>query len=115
MSDKLDRFTKRARRVLTLAQEEALRLNHNYIGTEHLLLGLVREENGVAGIGGDLAMWFRKAGMTFPRSNASFTLFICSLLEVCFMRKSSLRFMANPSEGWTRRWWALKAKDPWRP
>jgi ATP-dependent Clp protease ATP-binding subunit ClpC len=48
MSDKLERFTKRARRVLTLAQEEALRLNHNYIGTEHLLLGLVREENGVA-------------------------------------------------------------------
>ncbi|MFQ5575751.1 MAG: ATP-dependent Clp protease ATP-binding subunit, partial [Anaerolineae bacterium] len=41
-------FTKRARRVLTLAQEEAQRLNHNYIGTEHLLLGLVREENGVA-------------------------------------------------------------------
>ena len=48
MSDKLDRFTKRARRVLTLAQEEALRLNHNYIGTEHLMLGLVREENSVA-------------------------------------------------------------------
>ncbi|GAB4560247.1 MAG: ATP-dependent Clp protease ATP-binding subunit [Anaerolineae bacterium] len=48
MADKLDRFTKRARRVLQLAQEEALRLNHNYIGTEHLLLGLVREENGVA-------------------------------------------------------------------
>ncbi len=48
MSDKLERFTKRARRVLTLAQEEALRLNHSYIGTEHLLLGLVREENGVA-------------------------------------------------------------------
>lgn len=48
MADKFDRFTKRARRVLTLAQEEAQRLNHNYIGTEHLLLGLVREENGVA-------------------------------------------------------------------
>jgi ATP-dependent Clp protease ATP-binding subunit ClpC len=48
MSDKFDRFTKRARRVLTLAQEEAQRLNHNYIGTEHLLLGLVREQNGVA-------------------------------------------------------------------
>ncbi len=46
--DKFDRFTKRARRVLALAQEEALRLNHNYIGTEHLLLGLVKEENGVA-------------------------------------------------------------------
>ena len=48
MADKFDRFTKRARRVLTLAQEEAQLLNHNYIGTEHLLLGLVREENGVA-------------------------------------------------------------------
>ncbi len=46
--DKFDRFTKRARRVLILAQEEAIRLNHNYIGTEHLLLGLVKEENGVA-------------------------------------------------------------------
>ena len=48
MTDKFDRFTRRARRVLTLAQEEAQRLNHNYIGTEHLLLGLIREENGVA-------------------------------------------------------------------
>jgi ATP-dependent Clp protease ATP-binding subunit ClpC len=48
MADKFDRFTKRARRVLSLAQEEAQRLNHNYIGTEHLLLGLIREENGVA-------------------------------------------------------------------
>ncbi|MCS7222641.1 MAG: ATP-dependent Clp protease ATP-binding subunit [Anaerolineae bacterium] len=48
MSDKLDRFTKRARRVLQLAQDEAQRLNHSYIGTEHLLLGLVKEENGVA-------------------------------------------------------------------
>ena len=48
MADKFDRFTKRARRVLSLAQEEAQRLKHNYIGTEHLLLGLIREENGVA-------------------------------------------------------------------
>ncbi len=48
MTDKFDRFTKKARRVLQLAQEEAQRLNHNYIGTEHLLVGLVREENGVA-------------------------------------------------------------------
>ena len=46
--DKFDRFTKRARRVLALAQEEAIRLRHSYIGTEHLLLGLVKEENGVA-------------------------------------------------------------------
>lgn len=42
------RFTERARRVLSLAQEEAQRLQHNYIGTEHLLLGLVRESDGVA-------------------------------------------------------------------
>ncbi len=43
-----DKFTERARKVLTLAQEEAQRFNHNYIGTEHLLLGLVREGDGVA-------------------------------------------------------------------
>src|SRR5579872_2640091 len=43
-----DRFTERARKVLTLAQEEAQRFQHNYIGTEHLLLGLVREGDGVA-------------------------------------------------------------------
>jgi len=48
MADRFDKFTERARRVLTLAQEEALRFNHNYIGTEHLLLGLVREGEGVA-------------------------------------------------------------------
>ena len=43
MADNLDRFTKHARQVLQLAQEQAVRLNHNYIGTEHLLLGLVME------------------------------------------------------------------------
>lgn len=48
MAENLDRFTKRARRVLTRAQEEARRLNHRYIGTEHILLGLVAEEGGVA-------------------------------------------------------------------
>ncbi len=46
--DRFDKFTERARKVLTLAQEEATRFNHNYIGTEHLLLGLVREGEGVA-------------------------------------------------------------------
>src|SRR5258708_25979869 len=44
-----DRFTERARKVMQFAQEEAQRLQHNYIGTEHLLLGLLREEKGVAG------------------------------------------------------------------
>ena len=48
MADRFDKFTERARRVLTLAQEEAQRFNHNYIGTEHLLLGLVREGDGIA-------------------------------------------------------------------
>jgi len=42
------RFTERAQQVLVLAQEEAKRLNHNFIGTEHLLLGLVREGSGIA-------------------------------------------------------------------
>ncbi len=46
--DRFDKFTERARNVLHLAQEEAQRLQHNYIGTEHLLLGLVREGEGVA-------------------------------------------------------------------
>jgi hypothetical protein len=44
----LQRFTDRARRVVDLAQEEAKRLNHGYIGTEHILLGLIREGEGVA-------------------------------------------------------------------
>jgi ATP-dependent Clp protease ATP-binding subunit ClpA len=43
-----ERYTDRARRVVVLAQEEARRLNHNYIGTEHILLGLIHEGEGVA-------------------------------------------------------------------
>jgi ATP-dependent Clp protease ATP-binding subunit ClpA len=43
-----ERFTDRARRVVVLAQEEARLLNHNYVGTEHLLLGLIHEAEGVA-------------------------------------------------------------------
>jgi excisionase family DNA binding protein len=46
--DRFDRFTKRARHVITLAAEEAHRFQHNYIGTEHLLLGLIREGEGAA-------------------------------------------------------------------
>jgi ATP-dependent Clp protease ATP-binding subunit ClpC len=48
MASRFDKFSERARRVLTLAQDEAQRLNHNYIGTEHILLGLVKEEDGIA-------------------------------------------------------------------
>jgi ATP-dependent Clp protease ATP-binding subunit ClpC len=43
-----ERFTDRARRVVVLAQEEARMLSHNYIGTEHILLGLIHEREGVA-------------------------------------------------------------------
>ena len=48
MSGSFNKFTERARIVFSLAQEEAQRFNHNYLGTEHFLLGLVREGDGVA-------------------------------------------------------------------
>ncbi|HET9110535.1 MAG TPA: Clp protease N-terminal domain-containing protein [Ktedonobacterales bacterium] len=48
MQDKFEKFTERARKVMSLAQTEAQRFNHNYIGTEHILLGLVAEGDGVA-------------------------------------------------------------------
>jgi ATP-dependent Clp protease ATP-binding subunit ClpC len=48
VNDRLDKFTERAKKVLVYAQDEATRFNHNYIGTEHLLLGLVREGEGIA-------------------------------------------------------------------
>ena len=54
-SGRFDKFTERAKRVLVLAQEEARRMEHNYVGTEHILLGLIAEGNGVgAKILGDL-------------------------------------------------------------
>ncbi|MFC1988829.1 ATP-dependent Clp protease ATP-binding subunit [Chloroflexota bacterium] len=48
MPSRFEKFSERARRVLTSAQEEAQNLNHSYIGTEHILLGLIREEDGMA-------------------------------------------------------------------
>src|SRR5437016_5736294 len=48
MADRFDKFTERARKVLQLAQGEAERFNHNYIGTEHLLLGMLLEGGDVA-------------------------------------------------------------------
>ena len=47
-SSRFEKFSERARRVLSYAQEEAQRFEDNYIGTEHILLGLVRETEGVA-------------------------------------------------------------------
>ncbi len=48
MNDRLNKFTERAKKVLVFAQDEATRFNHNYLGTEHLLLGLLREGEGIA-------------------------------------------------------------------
>ena len=48
LGDSFERFTERARKVMTFAQQEAERFKHNYIGTEHILLGLVREREGIA-------------------------------------------------------------------
>ena len=45
-----ERFTERVRKVISLARQEAVRLHHDYIGTEHLLLGLVKEGEGVAAV-----------------------------------------------------------------
>ncbi len=59
-----ERFTQRARRVLSLAQEEAERLNHSYISSEHVLIGLLREEGGVAG------RVLRELGLDVPRVQA---------------------------------------------
>ena len=61
MTSRFEKFSERARRVLSLAQEEAKRFNHNYIGTEHMLLGLVRETDGVAAkVLGDLGVELNK-------------------------------------------------------
>jgi len=49
LPNKMERFTQRARRAINLAQEEAQKFHHAYIGGEHLLLGLLREGEGVAG------------------------------------------------------------------
>ncbi|MCX8126727.1 MAG: NDP-hexose 4-ketoreductase, partial [Dehalococcoidia bacterium] len=48
MASRFEKFSERARRVLTRAQEEAQRFGHNYIDTEHILLGLISEEEGIA-------------------------------------------------------------------
>ncbi len=71
-----DRFNDRAKRVLALAQDEAIRFNHNYIGTEHLLLGLVREGEGVAArvldsLGVELSKVRRAVEFTIGRGDAT--------------------------------------------
>jgi ATP-dependent Clp protease ATP-binding subunit ClpC len=59
-----ERFTERARQVVVLAQDEARTLGHNYIGTEHILLGLLREEEGLA------ARVLETLGITLERGRA---------------------------------------------
>jgi ATP-dependent Clp protease ATP-binding subunit ClpC len=63
MAGKIDRFTQPARKVLQLANDESERLQHNYIGVEHLLVGLVREEDGLGG------QVLRGEGVTVERVN----------------------------------------------
>lgn len=69
-----ERFTDRSRRAVVLAQDEARDLNHNFIGTEHLLLGLAREGEGVAGqvltsLGFDLATLREQVAQRTPRGD----------------------------------------------
>src|SRR5258705_4277759 len=71
-----DRFSDRAKRVLALAQDEAIRFNHNYIGTEHPLLGLWREGEGVAALvldslGVELSQVRRSIEFTIGRGDAT--------------------------------------------
>ena len=61
-NERFDRFTERARKVLSLSHEEAAHLDHDYIGTEHLLLGLIREGDGVA------ARVLREMGIRLPQA-----------------------------------------------
>lgn len=71
MSDNMQRFTQRAKRVMGFAQEEAQELHQSMIGTEHLLLGLLKEEGGVAGrVLHDLGLDYRKVRQVVDRLNA---------------------------------------------
>jgi ATP-dependent Clp protease ATP-binding subunit ClpA len=72
----IDRFNDRAKRVLALAQDEAIRFNHNYIGTEHLLLGLMREGEGLAAqvlrsLGGDISTLRRQVELIIGRGEST--------------------------------------------
>jgi ATP-dependent Clp protease ATP-binding subunit ClpA len=71
-----ERFTEQARQVIVLAQEEARLLNHNYIGTEHLLLGLLREEEGLP------ARVLESLGVTVERVRAEVVAVVGSGAEV---------------------------------
>ncbi len=74
MNENMQRFTQRARRVLSMAQEEAAGLNQAYIGTEHLLLGLIREEGGVAGrVLRDLGLGYDRVQSIVKRLNSDST------------------------------------------
>ena len=59
-----ERFTERSRRVVVLAQEESRMLDHHYIGTEHILLGLIHERDGIA------AQAIGSAGLTLDAARA---------------------------------------------
>ena len=84
-----ERFTDRARRVVVLAQEEARMLNHNYIGTEHILLGLIREGEGVAAqvlvkLGADLNRVRQQVIQLLSGSIPTISLWACC--DICRIR-----------------------------
>ena len=64
-----ERFTDRARKVMQLANQEAQRFNHEYVGTEHVLLGLIKEGSGVAA--NVLRIWTSTSARSVTRSKKS--------------------------------------------
>ncbi len=72
MPNKMERFTQPARRVLSFAQEEAVRLQHSTIGAEHMLFGLMREEDGVAArVLRDLGLDLRRVQELVAQTNSA--------------------------------------------
>src|SRR5919198_6685180 len=67
-----ERFTAKARQVIVLAQDEARALNHNYIGTEHILLGLVREKEGFGRTGAWIACNYARGRACSGRPHRGF-------------------------------------------
>ncbi|MBK7455247.1 MAG: ATP-dependent Clp protease ATP-binding subunit [Anaerolineales bacterium] len=92
----MERFTQRARRVLSLAHQEAERARQNFIGTEHLLLGLMDEEGGVAGrVLRDLGMTPERVREVVQRVSSSSTDFDSSRIELAPETQQVLEFAVD--------------------
>jgi len=92
-NSKMERFTQRTRRVLLLAQEEAVSMQHNEIGTEHILLGLIREEGSIAArVLRDLGVQYTQVRSIVKDSNKSSR---SSNLDLAFDSKKLLEFAVD--------------------